>query len=260
MENAAFDAALETVADFGDIKSPWFLNHSRDVASLAARAGDIFGLPMADRATLRRAALVHDIGKVGISAGTWGNAGPLSESEWEAVRLHPYHTGRVFARSPALAPIGALAALHHERLDGSGYYRSLPAMLPAASRVLAAANRFRSLVESRAHRATLAPEKAARQLQDEAKQGLLDEDAVAAVLNAADESTPALRREAATQLSAREKEVLRLLAHGDTMKAVADQLHVAYETIDRHVQNIYTKIGVNTRAGATLRAVEHGLT
>ncbi|MCI0436631.1 MAG: HD domain-containing protein [Gemmatimonadetes bacterium] len=164
LDDDGLDTALEAVADFSDIKSPWFLEHSRGVAALAERAGAIFGLPADDTRMLRRAALVHDIGKTGISAGTWGKAEPFSESEWEAVRLHPYYTGRVFTRSAPLAPIGATAALHHERLDGSGYYRNLPAaMLPAPSRVLAAANRFRTLVEARAHRPALSPERAARQ-------------------------------------------------------------------------------------------------
>lgn len=261
LDDEALDATLEAVADFSDIKSPWFLEHSRGVATLAARAGEVFGLPAADTRLLRRAALVHDVGKVGLSAALWGSAEPLTDREWEAVRLHPYHTGRVFARSEALAPIGALAAMHHERLDGKGYHQGLPAaMQSAASRVLAAANRFRSLVETRAHRPALAPDLAASRLRAEASSRQLDEDAVAAVLTAAGERSVWAGRAASTTLSEREVEVLRLLAHGRTMKDVAANLNVAYKTVDRHVQNIYTKIGVSTRAGATLWAVEHGLT
>jgi DNA-binding CsgD family transcriptional regulator len=203
---------------------------------------------------------VHDIGKVGVSAEIWGKADPLSDREWEAVRLHPYYTSRVFARSTALARIGEIASLHHERLDGSGYFRSLPAaMQPATSRVLAAANRFRSLVEARAHREALSPEEAARQLRTEAGHKWLDEDAATAVLVAAGDARAWRTRTASATLSARETEVLRLLARGHTMKAAADQLQVAYKTVDRHVQNIYSKIEVRTRAGATLWAVEHGL-
>jgi DNA-binding CsgD family transcriptional regulator len=263
LDDDALDTALEAVADFSDIKSPWFLEHSRGVAALAARAGEVFGLPASDRRLLRRAALVHDIGKVGVSAAVWGKAGPLTESEWEAVRLHPYHTERVFSRSLPLKPIGALAALHHERLDESGYHRGLPSpMLSASARLLAAANRFRALVEARPHRPALSPERAARQLRTEAGNKQLDADAVSAVLTAAGDAsaTAANRRAPSTSLSEREIEVLRLVARGHTMKAVGEHLHVAYKTVDRHVQNIYTKIGVNTRAGATLWAVERGLT
>jgi len=261
LDDEGLDVALEAAGDFADIKSPWFLQHSRGVATLAARAGHVFGLPSADTRVLRHAALVHDIGKVGISAAIWGRGDELTESEWEAVRLHPYYTGRVFARSSRLASMGELAALHHERIDGQGYYRNLPAsMLSAPSRILAAANRFRSLVEARAHRRALPPEQAARQLRAEAAQKRLDEDAVAAVLTAAGEGWAAPPRAASTTLSEREVQVLQLLSRGHTMKAAAAELFVAYKTVDRHVQNIYAKIGVNTRAGATLWAVEHGLT
>ena len=89
-DESGLDAAFEAVADFSDIKSPWFLGHSRRVASLAAQAAANYGLPEADADAVRRAGLAHDIGKVGVSAGTWAEAGPLTEREWEAVRLHPY--------------------------------------------------------------------------------------------------------------------------------------------------------------------------
>lgn len=261
MDADGLDTALEAVADFGDLKSPWFLGHSRGVATLAVRAGEVFGLPTTDIRLLHRAALIHDIGKVGISTDIWRSSYPLTETEWETVRLHPYHTDRVFARSEPLAPIGALAAMHHERLDGDGYHRTLPAsMQPIAARVLATANRFRAMVEPRAHRPALTLEQAAQRLRTAARQGQFDQDAVAAVLTAAGDRSTWSRRAASAALSEREVEVLRLLAHGQTMKEVAAQLTVAYKTVDRHVQNIYTKIGVNTRAGATLWAVEHGLT
>src|SRR4029079_13839477 len=130
--------------------SPYFLGHSPRVAALAAAAAQHCRLPASDVALCARAALVHDIGKVGISAGLWGKVGTLTAREWERVRLHPYYTERVLAASPHLAPIGALAALHHERLDGSGYYRSLPgSLLSPAARVLAAANRYCALTELR---------------------------------------------------------------------------------------------------------------
>jgi HD-GYP domain-containing protein (c-di-GMP phosphodiesterase class II) len=248
------------VCEGHNYQSPWFLGHSRGVAELAARASASYGLPEADVRLVRRAALVHDIGKVGVSAVVWGRAGALTDREWDGVRLHPYHTGRVFARSVALTPIGALASLHHERLDGSGYHRNLPAaMQPAPARLLAAANRFQSLVEARPHRAGHAPDRAAHALRTDAREGRLDQDAVRAVLTAAGERPAPSRLPESASLSPREIEVLRLLARGHTIKAAGASLGVAYKTVDCHVQNIYTKIGVNTRAGATLWAVERGL-
>ncbi len=72
---------------------------------------------------VRRAALAHDLGRVGVSNAIWEKPGRLGFGEWERVRLHPHFTERAFAQSRELAPIGMLAGSHHERLDGSGYHR-----------------------------------------------------------------------------------------------------------------------------------------
>ncbi len=261
LDAEGLDAALEAIADFSDLKSPSFLGHSHGVAILATRAGEVFGLPATDVELLRRAALVHDVGKTGVSTTIWASTERLSDREWESVRLHPYHTGRVFARSESLTSLGQIAAMHHERLDGTGYHGGLPAaMQPITARLLTAANRFRSLVEDRPHRPAHSPEEAGRQLRAEALQKRLDADAVAAVLTAAGEPTAWRRKAVSAALTEREVEVVRLLSRGGTMKEVASELDIAYKTVDRHTQNIYGKIGVKTRAGATLWAVEHGLT
>jgi HD-GYP domain-containing protein (c-di-GMP phosphodiesterase class II) len=257
---AEFDRACGVMADFTDIKSPYFLNHSPRVAEIASAAAEHYGLPDADVTLVRRAALLHDIGKVGMSAGLWGKGDRLTDREWEQVRLHPYYTERVLSGSPNLAPIGALAALHHERLDGSGYYRNLPAsLLSPAARILAAANRYCALTELRPHRPAVTPEVAAEELRRDLKAGRLDSEVVNTVLLAAGHRAPSSSKVAVAGLSEREVEVLRLLARGQTMKQVATRLTIAYKTVDRHVQNIYTKIGVSTRAGATLFAMEHRL-
>jgi HD-GYP domain-containing protein (c-di-GMP phosphodiesterase class II) len=255
-----FDAACEAIADFADIKSPYTLTHSTGVATLAAEAARRCGLPAADVAALRRAALLHDVGRVGVSAGVWGKAGPLSEREWEQVRLHPYHTERVLARSRGLAPLGALAALHHERLDGSGYHRGAPAaQLSPAARILAAADTYQAMSEPRPHRPALPPHKAAEELRREAHAGRLDAEAVSAVLSAAGHRVPAVRREMVAGLTEREIEVLRLLSRGQSMKRIAAALVISEKTVDNHIQHIYGKVGVSTRAGATLFAMEHDL-
>ena len=124
---------------------------------------------------VRRAGLIHDVGRVGVSTGIWDKPGPLTESEWERVRLHPYYTERVMKRSPALAPLGALAALHHERLDGSGYHRQVaPAQLPPAARILAAADVYQALTEPRPHRAAGPPAAAADEVCRDENAGKLD--------------------------------------------------------------------------------------
>ena len=127
------------------------------VAELAAAAAAIVGLPNDDVVLVRRAALVHDVGAIGVSAGILDKAGPLTEAERERIRTHPYLTARTFSKPPALAAIGQLAAKHHERMDGSGYPSGLTAdSLPMTARLIAAADVYHALLEPRPHRAAWA--------------------------------------------------------------------------------------------------------
>jgi len=257
---AEFDAACAAIADYVDIKSPFLVGHSPGVARLAEAAARQAGLPATDATALRRAGLLHDLGRVGVSAGIWGKPAPLSEQEWEKVRLHAYHTERILARPAALAALGALAALHHERLDGSGYHRQAQAgALSPAARLLAAADVYQALTEPRPHRAAHPPQAAADLLKAEARAGRLDPQAVSAVLAAAGQGPLSKRKELVAGLSEREVEVLRLVARGHSIKVIAQQLHLAPKTVDNHIQHVYIKAGVTTRAGATLFAMEQGL-
>lgn len=254
------DNACTAIADFTDIKSPFLLGHSPGVAALAAGAAERCGLPAADVAAVRRAGWLHDVGRVSVSAGVWGKAGPLSEREWERVRLHSYHTERVLARPATLGRLGALAAMHHERLDGSGYHKGLPAaMLPPAARILAAADVYQALTEPRPHREARSADEAAEELRREVRAGRLDGEASNAVLAAAGHRAPRARRELVAGLSERQVEVLRLIARGNSMKQIAARLFISEKTVDNHIQHIYARIGVSTRAGATLFAMEQGL-
>jgi HD-GYP domain-containing protein (c-di-GMP phosphodiesterase class II) len=208
--------------------------------------------------TIRRAAYVHDVGRVAVPVAIWQKPGPLTPDEWERVRLHAYHSERVLARSPFLAALSPVATSHHERLDGSGYHRGTTApglRLPA--RLLAAADAYHAMTEPRPHREPLAPEEAAETLSQEARDGRLDADAVVAVIEAAGHPTPRIERPA--RLTEREAEVVGLLARGLQTKQVARALGISVKTADRHIQNAYGKIGVSTRAAATLFAAQHGL-
>jgi HD-GYP domain-containing protein (c-di-GMP phosphodiesterase class II) len=258
LSEAELDVACAAMADFADLKSPYALGHSPAVARLAEAAAQRAGLGANEAWALRRAGLLHDLGRVGVSAGIWAKPGPLTEREWEKVRLHPYYTERILARSPALAEAGAIAALHQERLDGSGYHRALPgAQLPAAARLLAAADVYVALTEPRPHRPARAPAQAASELERIALAGRLDQDSVGSVLEAA--GRRAAPRRPPPQLTEREVEVLRLIARGQAVKQVARALAISPKTVDTHVQHIYEKTGVSTRAGVALYAVEHGL-
>ena len=258
LEGEAIDRAVAAMGDFADMVSPSFTGHSRGVADLAAAAAAISGFDADGITAMRRAALVHDLGRVAVHPRVWLRPGPLTADDWEQIRLHPYHTERVLSRSSFLAPLSGSARAHHERLDSTGYHRGVAASsLSASDRLLAAADSFRAMTESRPHRGGVAPEEAARRLVEEARAGRLDADLVAAVCEAAGQ--PGTRVERPAGLTEREAEVIGLLGRGLQTKQVAHGLDISVKTADRHIQNAYRKMGVSTRAGATLFAVEHGL-
>jgi len=258
------DQACQAAADFADLKSPWLLGHSRAVAELAEAAAWRAGLTGAEVARLRRAALLHDLGRVAVPSGVWNRPGPLRAAEREQARLHPYHTERALGRSPRLAPLGDLAGAHHERLDGSGYHRGSKAgQLTTAARLLAAADCYQGRTEARPHRAALPPEAAAADLEAQVRAGRLDADAVRAVLSAVGQRgpgrDPSARPVLPGGLSPREAQVLGLLARGRSSRQIAAELGITQKTAGHHIQHIYAKLGVSTRATAALFALEHGL-
>jgi HD-GYP domain-containing protein (c-di-GMP phosphodiesterase class II) len=259
LTESELDVALEAIADFTDLRSPSRAGHSRAVAELAVGAGTKLGLPDADVTTLRRAALLHDIGMHGIPATILDKVGPLTASEGERMRMHTYYTERMLSRPEALARIGAVAALTHERCDGSGYHRGLTApSIPAAARVLAAACAFCAMTEPRAYRPPLAAKDAARELRDEVRAGRLDADAVDAVLTAAGQPQ-GKRRAGPAGLTPREIEVLALIARGASTRQVAQQLSITPKTAETHIERIYAKTGASTRSTVTLFALQYGL-
>jgi HD-GYP domain-containing protein (c-di-GMP phosphodiesterase class II) len=175
------------------------------------------------------------------------------------VRLHPYFTERILARCSALAPIVEPASSHHERVDGSGYHRSLAAdALSPGDRILAAADVFAALTADRPHRPALGQDEAARTLEAEGRRGL-DADAVACVLAAAGRRPAPPARRWPADLTDREVEVLRLIARGASNRDVAERLVISAKTVGRHVENLYRKIGVSSRAAAAVFAMEHRL-
>jgi DNA-binding CsgD family transcriptional regulator len=172
------------------------------------------------------------------------------------VGTNPYHSERVLVR--ALGDLAAVAGLHHERLDGSGYFRCLRD-LPAPARLLAAADVAHALGEPRPHRPALAEEERRSQLHAEVRAGRLDGDAVECVLAALEIRAPKSATAGIAGLTPRELDVLKLVARGHSIKLVARELGIAPKTADSHIQHIYAKIGVSTRAGAALFAMRHGL-
>ena len=247
--------------DLADLKSPYFHGHAAGVARLAVGAGRRVGLGASALDRLDVAALLHDVGRVGVSNAIWEKAGPLARAEWEQVRLHGYHSERILATAASLEPVAVTAGMHHERLDGSGYHRCSRARdVGVEARLLAAADTFAALSQPRPHRAALAPAEAADVLRSEARAGRLDPDVVGAVLGEAGERDGRRRADLRPSgLTDREVEVLGLVAQGCSNASIAERLFISRRTAEHHVQHVYAKIGASTRAGAALFAVQHDL-
>ena len=256
---------LHEVADvFGDacdLKSPFLQGNAQRVTALATRAAERAGLDASTKAKLRIAAPLHDIGRVAVSAGVWGKTGQLTLAEWEQVRMHAYHSERILSGSEALAGAARLAGMHHERADGSGYHRgSANRDIPIAARILGVADAFVGMTQTRPHRAALDTSQAAATLSAESRAGRWDGEVVAIVLDAASGRLTKRRGDLRPAgLSAREVEVLLLVAAGRSNPQVAADLHISSRTAEHHVQHIYSKVGVSTRPELALFALQHGL-
>lgn len=247
-------------AAFADLKSPFTLGHSIGVATLAARAAQLIGRNHAEVNTMKLAGLFHDLGRVSVPSGIWDKRGPLSAAEWERVRLHPYYTERILTYSPILAPIARLAGMHHERLDGSGYpHQPAAGTIPAMARLLAAADAYQARTEERPHRAPRTPAEATGELEGEVHAGRLDREAAAAVIAAAGQAPSHQRTAWPADLTEREVAVLRLVSRAQSTREIARALFISDSTARHHIEHIYEKIGVSSRAGAALFAIEHDL-
>ena len=259
LDQTQLDEALEAIADFTDLRSVHRAGHSRATADLAAAAATELGLPESEVSIVRHAGLVHDLGLHGIPASILDRAEPLRAAESERLRMHPYYTERMLARSEPLSRLGEIASLVRERCDGSGYPRGLTAAtIPATARLLAAACAYCAMVEPRAHRPAMTTKQAAAELRNEVRGGRLDATAVDAVLAAAGQPQ-GKRRVGPSGLTPREIEVLILIARGASTRQVAKELTIAPKTAETHIERIYTKTGATTRSTATLFALQHGL-
>jgi HD-GYP domain-containing protein (c-di-GMP phosphodiesterase class II) len=255
------EAAFLAVADMVDMRMPFTQGHSRAVAELAEAATRKLGLPEGDVRDARRAALVHDIGELAVPVATWIRKGSMSAKEEDTANLHPYYGERALsALGTDGARTAALVSRHHECLDRSGYPRKVDGTdLSPAARLLAAAEVFETAREDRPQRPALNDEGAATLVRSWVRDGRLCPDGADAVLSVAGQPSRRNITPPLAGMTQREIEVLRLIARGKTIKEAADELGISPKTADNHVQSIYSKIGVTTRAGAALFAVENGL-
>ena len=259
LDDDALDAALTALADFTDLRSACRAGHSRGVADLGAGAARLLRLPADQVRATYRAGLLHDAGLHGVAAAILDKATALTPTEEERLRAASYLTERVLARPPALARLGAIAGLAHERMDGSGYHRGLSGhAIPLPGRVLAAACALRELIEPRPHRPARTLKEAAAAIRAEVTAGRLDQAAADAVLAAAGGGT---RRRVAgpSGLTPREIEVLGLITRGASMGEVAERLGISRKTAGTHIEHIYAKTGASSRSTVTLFALRNGL-
>ena len=173
-DDARLDAIADAFATVIDAKSPYTSEHSRRVANLAVAIAERLGFSAANVTRIRRAALLHDIGKLGVPNSILDKAGALTEREWAVVREHPAHTLQILEAVPAFQDFAFDAACHHERLDGSGYPRGYTAeRLSPAARALAVADVADALLAERPYRARLDPDEALRILKADCARGAL---------------------------------------------------------------------------------------
>lgn len=259
---------LTLVADMIELKLPWLAGYSRRVALLAQEAAQLAGLADAGQRALARAALLHGIGRAAVTNTVWERSGKLSAADWEAVRLVPYWTARAGSRIHGLGPDAQLASHVYERLDGSGYFRSLDGgMLGAPQRLLGAAAAWVALRSPRPWRAAHEPAAAIALLEAQVTGGRFDRVAVDAVLAAATGTRPAHGAATATGadaparavLSTREVEVLQRISLGESNKEAARVMRISPSTVRTHVESIFRKLDCSTRAAATLKALTLGL-
>lgn len=179
-----------------------------------------------------------------------------SEADFDRFRLHTYYTERILSRSEVLRDIGSVAASHHENIDGSGYHRGLATQqMTIPARVVATASAFVEVSESEND---VDPEQILSTLR---LRGALDPDclaSLAAEIGAGGNFSPP-RRSWPADLTEREVEVLRLVASGCSLKETAERLVISDHTARHHLESVYSKAGVSSRAGVTLFAVENGI-
>ncbi len=175
-DDVRLDEVAHAFASVVDAKSPYTAHHSEGVTEIAVGLAELLDVDPDTRATLRRAALLHDLGKLGLSNRILDKPGQLGHAEWEEVRRHPRWSMEILGRVRAFRAVARIAGAHHERLDGSGYDRGLTAPeLDAPSRILAVADVAEALSSDRPYRHGMEPDEVLRIMRRDAKRALDDE-------------------------------------------------------------------------------------
>ncbi len=180
--DAHLDRIVDAFAGVIDAKSPYTHDHSRRVADYAVAAAERLGFSPERLVRLRRAALLHDIGKLGVSNGILDKPGSLTADEWQVMKGHTRHTLEILDAVPIFRDLAVDAAAHHERLNGTGYHLGLQgAALTPTARVLAVADVTDALRSDRPYRAGLEVDRVVSMLSEDAASGKMCPQSVAAM-------------------------------------------------------------------------------
>ncbi|MEE9249304.1 MAG: HD domain-containing phosphohydrolase [Dehalococcoidia bacterium] len=260
--DAHLEKVCEVIADFIDIKSPSTWGHSPAVAEAAVGIGRQLGLDEEKITTLRRAALVHDLGKVTVPCRALEKQENYSADELEQIRLHAYFTERILSRVESFRDLASVASAHHEWIDGTGYHRQLTKEQTTLSqRILALANKYALLPGRQKHGKD--PEEILRRISTSVGTQF-DPECYEGLVAHLQGEQPTRSKDASSaqrpgNLSGREVEVIRELAKGLRNREIAQSLVISEKTVERHLENIYNKLDVTCRTSAVVYAVQNGL-
>ena len=254
----SIDAVCEVLADIADAKSITSRGHSRDVARVAVGVARQLELDVAQQAHVRRAAMVHDVGVMALPPGLLEDGRRFTASDREQIRQHPQHTYQVLDRVPQLRALASDAASHHEQPDGNGYHRQLiSAQISLAGRILATSARFVELARQSGDK-DQALLSMSTLVGAEVDAGCYDA-LVRSLGSANPDQLSAASKFIPFGLTAREGEVLRLLARGLSNPQIAESLVISRKTVEHHVEHIFDKLDVTSRTAAVAHAVHAGI-
>lgn len=188
IDEQRLDTIAEAFSQVVDAKSHYTYGHSARVATYAEAVATTLGLPPERVRWLRRGALLHDIGKLGVSNAVLDKPGKLDDSEWDQVKAHAAYSEEILSRLNIFSELSFVAAAHHERLDGKGYPRGLTAeRIPLETRIITVADIFDAITAERPYRGPI-PVPAAIGMMEKERGTAID----GACLDALKQSLPAL--------------------------------------------------------------------
>jgi HD-GYP domain-containing protein (c-di-GMP phosphodiesterase class II) len=252
------DDMTAVLSDYAELKVPRCVGALALAAQTLSAAATALGLK--DQAALVRAARLHGLGRVSVANAALDRNGTASLADAESIRLSPYWAARILSRCPLLAREAQWVMRANERCDGSGFPLALTTPPQQFDlRLLQAVVAYVERIKPWRRTEPMSRADALRELDALAEQGALDPRCVAALRGDNHHVQQEPHAVHAFELTAREREVLQQLCLGLSNKQIAKALDISPKTVGTHVERIYTKMVVTTRAAATMKALQCGL-